>query len=979
MCIAITAQATDLWSSTENSTTGTYRLSWAAGTISPPPRPPTDPTFPSVKSSLQQSVSLAPSDSLSLQKASTSYHALFENGRKIAVISDTGSFTVSGKGNGSYKYDITSCINTWYCTDSNQVIVTVALANYAPTITNISNKTINEDSNTGNVTFSIGDAETSTSSLSLSKASSNLALVPTGNIVFGGSGANRTVRVTPLANQYGSSTITVTVSDGTNTSSDSFLVTVRAVDDTPTIAYISNKIIDEDGNIGNTQFTVGDIDTNPQSLVISKTSSNTGLIPTSNIVINNLGFYYSINVTPQANKYGSSTITLNVSDGSTSRNESFLVTVNSVNDTPTISNISNKTINEDSSTGYVAFSIGDVETSVNSLLLSKASSNLSLVPTGNIVFGGSGTNRTVRVTPVANKYGSSTITITVSDGNKTRSDSYLVTVNAVNDTPTISNISNKTINEDSSTGYVAFSIGDVETSANSLLLSKASSNLSLVPTGNIVFGGSGANRTVRVTPVANKYGSSTITVTVSDGNKTRSDSYLVTVNSVNDTPTISNISNKTINEDSSTGYVAFSIGDVETSVNSLLLSKASSNLALVPTGNIVFGGSGANRTVLVTPVANKYGSSTITITVSDGNKTRSDSYLVTVNSVNDTPTISNISNKTIDEDTDTGNVAFSISDVETSVNSLLLSKASSNLALVPTGNIVFGGSGTNRTVLVTPAANKFGSSTITITLSDGNKTRSESFIVNVTSIVDLATISKINKQVINEDESSEDISFEMIRGDVKYHSVSIHAKNNNSDMISNQYSNSNTIPNLYFDIKEVSNEINLDNLFPVGKWTVKITPRAEWSGEELVTLIASGVTSLGEYREIAESNFVVAVNPVNDAPIISGIQDKSAYPHNVYNFIPDVIDIDSGTLSFTIINKPKWASFDRVTGRLSGIPTEADVGLSEAIVISVSDGELFSALPAFRIEVSSKKRVIFIHTDILGTPVAETNKDGVIQ
>src|SRR5262249_51225661 len=62
--------------------------------------------------------------------------------------------------------------------------------------------------------------------LQLSAASSNAGLVPIGNIVFGGSGANRTVTVTPAAGQTGSATITVTVNDGPNNTSTNFVVTV---------------------------------------------------------------------------------------------------------------------------------------------------------------------------------------------------------------------------------------------------------------------------------------------------------------------------------------------------------------------------------------------------------------------------------------------------------------------------------------------------------------------------------------------------------------------------------------------------------------------------------------------------------------------------------------------------------------------------------------------------------------------------------
>ncbi len=72
-------------------------------------------------------------------------------------------------------------------------------------------------------------------------ASSNPALVPAGNLVFGGSGATRTVTVTPVAGQSGTATITLTVSDGQFSASDAFLLTVTAAANTaPTIANIGD-------------------------------------------------------------------------------------------------------------------------------------------------------------------------------------------------------------------------------------------------------------------------------------------------------------------------------------------------------------------------------------------------------------------------------------------------------------------------------------------------------------------------------------------------------------------------------------------------------------------------------------------------------------------------------------------------------------------------------------------------------------------
>lgn len=98
-----------------------------------------------------------------------------------------------------------------------------------------------------------------------------------------------------------------------------------------------------------------------------------------------------------------------------------------------------------------------------------------------------------------------------------------------NTAPTISDIAARSISQGSSTGALAFTINDAQTAASALKLSASSSNTTLVPKSNIVFGGSGKNRTVTVTPISGKTGTSTIKVTVSDGKLSRSDTFLLTV------------------------------------------------------------------------------------------------------------------------------------------------------------------------------------------------------------------------------------------------------------------------------------------------------------------------------------------------------------------------------------------------------------------------------------------------------------------
>lgn len=90
-------------------------------------------------------------------------------------------------------------------------------------------------------------------------------------------------------------------------------------------------------------------------------------------------------------------------------------------------------------------------------------------------------------------------------------------VPAVNTVPTISWFSTRTIPAGGTTGAVAFTVGDIQTPAANLVVTVASSNTTLVPVGRVVLGGSGASRTVTVTPAAGRSGSAVVTLTVTDG------------------------------------------------------------------------------------------------------------------------------------------------------------------------------------------------------------------------------------------------------------------------------------------------------------------------------------------------------------------------------------------------------------------------------------------------------------------------------
>ncbi|HQR05264.1 MAG TPA: putative Ig domain-containing protein [Gemmatales bacterium] len=101
---------------------------------------------------------------------------------------------------------------------------------------------------------------------------------------------------------------------------------------------------------------------------------------------------------------------------------------------------------------------------------------------------------------------------------------------ASNTPPRISDIVNQTIPVGATLGPVPFVVDDDETPANQLVVSATSSNLTLLPSGNIHLGGSGNNRTFTLTPLSGKSGTADITITVSDaGGLIASDTFTLTV------------------------------------------------------------------------------------------------------------------------------------------------------------------------------------------------------------------------------------------------------------------------------------------------------------------------------------------------------------------------------------------------------------------------------------------------------------------
>lgn len=162
-----------------------------------------------------------------------------------------GTGLTAGNGSNSFHVSSESANTHLSCRikvrDMSSLIGVSKPSNEAPTLSEIADQTIDEDSS-ATVTFEVSDAETPVESLVVSAVSSDM-LVPQAGLVLNGNGTNRyTLTVTPAAEQSGSTTITVMVSDGSRRTSESFDLVVNEL--VPDIV-LSPASIDLTGTVGN--------------------------------------------------------------------------------------------------------------------------------------------------------------------------------------------------------------------------------------------------------------------------------------------------------------------------------------------------------------------------------------------------------------------------------------------------------------------------------------------------------------------------------------------------------------------------------------------------------------------------------------------------------------------------------------------------------------------------------------------------------
>jgi hypothetical protein len=119
-----------------------------------------------------------------------------------------------------------------------------------------------------------------------------------------------------------------------------------------------------------------------------------------------------------------------------------------------------------------------------------------------------------------------------------------------------------------------------------------------------------------------------------------------------------------------------------------------------------------------------------------------------------------------------------------------------------------------------------------------------------------------------------------------------------------------------------------------------------------VTSHRDGTRATAVFSNVSYGPVGTTMPPTNSPPVISGTPPTSASVAVQYSFTPTASDVDGNALTFSVTNKPSWATFSTTTGALEGAPTASDVGTYSDIIIGVSDGQATAQLPAFSIVVN---------------------------
>ncbi|MFO0940711.1 MAG: Ig-like domain-containing protein [Pirellulales bacterium] len=886
--------------------------------------------------------------------------------------------------------------------------INVLPINDAPKLNPIQNYVVDEDSAAQSTSLSgilAGGGEVQP--LKVTAISSNPILVSNPLATY--NSPNQTGQLTwaPNTDQFGQSVITVIVEDGGNdsnlsTTSDNattqqlFTITVNPVNDAPLLDVISDITVNEDPGIQTTNLTgvlAGGGESQP--LRVTAVSSNPTYIADPQVIYISPDSTGQLRWNPIPETSGQAVITVMLEDGGLDSNlattadnattqRQFTITVIPVNDAPLIDTIVDVAVNEDSAqqtTGLTGIFAGGGE--LQPLKVTAISSNPSMIADPQVTY--TSANQTGQLTwiPLADQFGQSVITVIVEDGgfdldlgtvldNATTQRKFTITVNPINDLPSLDAISNVVVNEDP--GIQTTPLSGILAGASEsqpLRVTAVSSNPAIVGNPTVVYTSPNSVGQLDWSPAADQFGQAIITVTVEDGgndsdlatavdNLTVQRQFTITVNSVNDTPLIDTIPEISVNEDAGVQTTILSgilAGGGES--QPLKVNASSSNPALIANPQVTYSSPNSSGQLTWVTAADQSGQTVITITIEDGgfdlnlsttadNATTERQFTITVNPVDDAPLLDSIANITVNEDvsSQTANLSGIFAGGGES-QPLMITAVSSNPGLVANPSVTYNSPAQSGSLTWVPLPDQFGQAIITVTLEDGgndlnlattadNATTQRLFTITVSPINDIPQLNPISDLTVDEDPGIQTVNLSgVLAGGGEAQPLRVTAISSKPSLIAN--------------LQVVYNS-------PNSTGELRWSPVADQFGQAVITVSVEDGGNDSDLQTVADNattqrQFTIVVNPINDQPLLDSIsnisvnEDAATQSTNLTGLFAG--GGESQPLSITVVsNNPGLIANPQVsysspssTGQLSWIPIADQFGQA-VITVSVEDGGL---------------------------------------
>jgi hypothetical protein len=805
---------------------------------------------------------------------------------------------------------ITIILSDGILTDSQDIWINVTQVNDAPVISGLlPSYDVNEDDLAWALDLTLNETDIDESfpspslSWSVSGIDSNLLSVSIidNNITF-----------TPKPDAYGDNEITIILTDGGGlTDSQNIWINITPQNDAPVIAsLIPNFDKNEDAVNWNYDLSSfkSDIDNLSAELTWQVVGWDALLFDSVSIV----GDLITFDLAQDA--IGNDQITIILSDGLLTDSQDIWINVTQVNDAPVISGLlPSYNVNEDDLTWALDLTLN--ETDIDDPYPSPSLSwSVSGVDSNLLSVSISDNNITFTLKPDAN--GNNEITIILTDGGGlTDSQNIWINITPQNDAPIIAGvIPNFDKNEDAvNWNYDLSSFkSDIDNISAELTWQVVGWDPLLFDSVSVV------GNIITFDLAQDAYGNDQITIILSDGIFSDSQDIWVNITQVNDAPVISGIiPNFVKNEDdlSWTLNLTSYESDIEDAYPSASLSwsvagEDSNMLSITISDN--------NITFTLKPDA--YGDDEITIILTDsGGLTASQNIWINVTPQNDAPSIMGVipnfdkSEDALDWNYGLSSYKYDVDNLSTELSWQVLGWDAS---LFDSVTIV------GDTIFFDQALNAYGNDEMTIILSDGLLTDTQTFWVNITPINDAPTIiGLIPGYNRNEDDLSWTLDLTSYESDVEdafpSASLSWSIVGVDSDLLSITISDN----NITFTLKQDAN------------------------GDDEITIILTDSGGLTDSQ-----NIWINITPQNDAPDINGLipnfqkdEDAANWSFNLSSYKYDVDNINSD-LSWSIIG---WdgSLFDSVTliGDILSFDQTFNAYGNDIMMISLSDGALFDA------------------------------------